>query len=91
MRSGPGREATVHCFAGQLGACWAELGPHYDSINEAVSLPLECRTSECRTLGQCMANERPPPSRNLRVFARLEALAGAPVRRDHDYSETLQR
>ena len=23
-------------FAGQLGVCWAELGPHYDSPNEAV-------------------------------------------------------
>ncbi len=30
-----GREATGHYFAGQLGGCWAELGPHYDSINEA--------------------------------------------------------
>ena len=23
-------------FAGQLGVCWAELGPYYDSPNEAV-------------------------------------------------------
>jgi len=23
-------------FASQLGACWAELGPYYDSPNEAV-------------------------------------------------------
>lgn len=34
--SGPGPEATVLYFAGQLGACWAELGPYYDSPNEAV-------------------------------------------------------
>ena len=23
-------------FASQLGVCWAELGPYYDSPNEAV-------------------------------------------------------
>ena len=23
-------------LAGQLGVCWAEIGPHYDSPNEAV-------------------------------------------------------
>jgi hypothetical protein len=36
MRSGPGPEATVDCFAVQLGVCWAEMGPHYDSLNESV-------------------------------------------------------
>ena len=35
-RSGPGLEATVCYFAGQLGGCLAEMGPHYDSLNEAV-------------------------------------------------------
>jgi hypothetical protein len=28
-------------FAGQLGACAAEMGPHYDSINEAVIQPVK--------------------------------------------------
>ncbi len=36
MRSGPGPEATVGCLAVQLGMCWAEMGPHYDSLNESV-------------------------------------------------------
>ena len=29
----------MECFAGQLGVCWAEMRPHYDSINEAVMRP----------------------------------------------------
>src|ERR1700685_625502 len=37
IRSGPGLEATVRCFAAQLVRCLAEMGPYYDSINEAVS------------------------------------------------------
>jgi hypothetical protein len=36
MRSRPGREATTYDFAAQLGVCWAEMGPHYDSANEPV-------------------------------------------------------
>ena len=35
-RSGPGLEATSYCFAGQLGMCLSEIGPHYDSLNERV-------------------------------------------------------
>ena len=35
-RSEPGPEATVDRFAGQLGACLTEIGPYYDSPNEAV-------------------------------------------------------
>ena len=30
-RSEPGPEATRGYFAGQLGACLAEIWPHYDS------------------------------------------------------------
>jgi hypothetical protein len=36
MRAEPGREATIGDVARQLGTCLAELGLHYDSINEAV-------------------------------------------------------
>src|SRR5580693_5532989 len=39
IRSRPGPEATVGCLAGQLGGCWAEMGPDYDSVNEAVIPP----------------------------------------------------
>ena len=35
-RAGPGREATVAHVASQLGVCLAQMGPHYDSANEAV-------------------------------------------------------
>jgi hypothetical protein len=31
-RSEPGREATVVYFAGQLGACLAEIWLHYDTV-----------------------------------------------------------
>ena len=31
-RSEPGPEATVACFAGQLGACLAEIGLHYETV-----------------------------------------------------------
>jgi hypothetical protein len=36
MRSRPGPEATVYYLASQLGMWLAEMGPHYDSLNETV-------------------------------------------------------
>ena len=36
VQYGPGPEATVFFLAIQLGVWWAELGPHYDSLNESV-------------------------------------------------------
>ncbi len=36
MRSGPGLEATVDCFAFQLGMRLTEIGPLYDWPNKTV-------------------------------------------------------
>jgi hypothetical protein len=65
-------------FAGQLGVCWAELGPHYDSPNEAVipavaivaladhgGLSAEFRVVGTLTFGQTSSHKGllpPPPS-----------------------------
>jgi hypothetical protein len=75
-------------FASQLGVCWAELGPYYDSPNEAV-IP-------------AVANVAPVPRRwasvpaasfsccDDRLFAAQEALAAAAVRRDHEAKMTKE-
>ncbi len=39
MQSEPGREATTTDVANQLGAWLTEMGPHYDSPNDAVIRP----------------------------------------------------
>jgi hypothetical protein len=38
MGAGPGLEATIMYLAVQLGAWLAEMGPHYDWLNESVIL-----------------------------------------------------
>ena len=82
MRSGSGPEATIHHFAIQLGTCLAEMGPHYDSLNESVILTVK--------------NAAPPAiqGRISRDFSgdrcASKALAGAPVRRDHDAGTKLR-
>ena len=78
MRSGPGPEATVEGFSFQLGACWAELGPHYDSPNETV-IPAgqNCRTRAIERKFRRSGAALP------RVPCRRKPLAEASVRRDH--------
>ncbi len=61
MRSEPGPEATVDCFAVQLGVCWAEMGPHYDSLNESV-IPV-VKNAAPKTPTQDAAPKTPHPRR----------------------------
>jgi hypothetical protein len=68
-------------FAGQLGACLTEVCPDYDSLNERV-IPA--------------VRNAAPVAIVLRLlpawcdFAAQEALADAPVRRDHEGEMTKE-
>jgi hypothetical protein len=84
MRSEPGPEATVFCFARQLGTRLTELGPHYDSINESVTLRSKM-PQPSRETGACHTLFISP-----RDWPRIgqQALARAPIWRNHEASMT---
>src|SRR6516225_55869 len=64
-RSEPGPEATVGCFAGQLGACLSEIGRLYETANERVmrcvqNAAADCTNFNCRFFAQILRAELKP-------------------------------
>src|SRR5215468_11891447 len=67
-RSEPGPEATVGCFAGQLGACLSEIGRLYETANERVircvqNAAADCTNFNCRFFAQILRAELKPGER----------------------------
>src|SRR6185437_771530 len=90
-RAGPGREATVAHVASQLGVCLAQMGPHYDSTNEAVMPAIKNAAAVAAWVAQSTPWPCCQPPMSARPFAAQEALAGAAGRRDHDALTTRPR
>jgi hypothetical protein len=76
-------------FAGQLGVCWAELGPHYDSPNEAVipAVAIVARANCARSAGEIRDIDALP---RAGVCREKRALAAAAVWRDHEATMTKE-
>ena len=86
MRSRPGPEATVQYLTVQLGMCWAEIGPHYDSFNESV-IPAVKTPRQPKSAGKSHRLKHVSLTSSTLEPQKIPAhspLAGAAVQRNHE-------